>query len=176
MVLYLMVSLRVHASVPQVMVSHVQGITDSARVKVLAHLARGELAQAVEAYETATGLKAPLWLAGFKAAFDTSKQVAGACQGVAQTIHRGFTAMGGRPEYVKLSTVADETGRHAGYISFTTDQGKHLMLTDIGNHFVVRMRDRVYDAYTGPAGLPWHEYMSRLSARTPIVDEVVSAP
>lgn len=107
--LYLMVSLGAHASAPQVMVSRVQGITDSARAKVLAHLARGELAQSVQAYETATGLKAPLWLAAFKAAFDTSKQVAGACQSVAQTIHRGFTAMGGRPEYVKLSTVADET-------------------------------------------------------------------
>jgi hypothetical protein len=50
------------------------------------------------------------------------------------------------------------------------------MVSDAGKHFVVRMKDRAYDAYTGPAGLPWHEYMSRLSARTAIIDEIVSAP
>jgi hypothetical protein len=38
------------------------------------------------------------------------------------------------------------------------------------------MKDRIYDAFTGAAGLPWQEYMSRLGAITPIADEVVSTP
>jgi hypothetical protein len=118
-----------HGSVPGITASQVQGITDSARAQVLAHLARGELAKAVQAYEVATGLKAPLWLTGFKAAFDASKQVPGACQDVARTLHAVFTRLGGKPEYVRLTS-----------------------------------------------GLSWQEYMSRLGARTPIMDEVVSAP
>jgi hypothetical protein len=93
-----------HGSVPGTIASQVQGMTDSARAKVLAHLAHGELAEAIQAYEVATGLKAPLWLTGFKAAFDASKQVPGACQAVARSIHTMFTRLGGKPEYVELTT------------------------------------------------------------------------
>jgi hypothetical protein len=156
----------------------VQGatITDSARAKVLAHLARGELAEAIRAYEIATGLKAPLWLTGFKAAFEASKQVPGACQSVARTIHTVFTQLGGKPEYVRLTTVADETEKRAGYMLFRMADGRDLRVTELGFQVVVRMKDRIYDAFTGAGGLSWQEYMSRLGARTPIMDEVVSAP
>jgi hypothetical protein len=157
-------------------VSQVQGITDSARGKVLAHLVRGELAEAVQAYEVATGLKAPLWLTGFKAAFDASKQVAGTCQGVAQTIHSAFTRLGGRPEYVRLTTVPDATGKRAGAMVFRMADGRDKSVSETGFHVVVRMQDRVYDAFTGASGLPWQDYISRLGARTPIIDEVVDSP
>lgn len=162
-------------SVPALAAAQVQGITDSARAKVLMHLARGELAEAVQAYELATGIKAPVWLAGLKAAFDASKQVAGACQSVARSIHAAFTRLGGKPVYVKLTTVADETGRRAGFMSFKTVDGRELRVSETGFHVVVRMSDRAYDAFTGASGLPWHEYMNRLGARTAIAEEVVSA-
>ncbi len=60
LVLCVVVPPRAHGSPPGTLASQVQGatITDSARAKVLAHLARGELAQAIQAYEVATGLKA----------------------------------------------------------------------------------------------------------------------
>ena len=169
---------RAHGSPPSTIVSQVQSatITDSARAKVLAHLARGELAEAIHAYEVATGLQAPLWLTGFKAAFDASKQVPGSCQGVARSIHAAFMQLGGKPEYVRLTTLVDETGKRAGYMVFKMTDGRDLRVTERGFHVVVRMKDRIYDAFTGAGGLSWQEYMSRLGARTPIMDEVVSAP
>jgi hypothetical protein len=151
-------------------------MTDTARAQVLAHLARGEVAKAIQAYEVATGLKAPLWLTGFKAAFEASKQVPGACQSVAQTIHSTFTRLGGKPEYVRLTTVADGTGKRAGFMVFRMADGRELRVTELGVRVVVRMKDRIDDAFTGAGGLSWQEYMDRLGARTPILDEVVSAP
>jgi hypothetical protein len=157
------------------MAAQVQGITDSARAQVLAHLARGELAKAVQAYEVATGLKAPLWLTGFKAAFDASKQMPGACQGVARSIHTVFTRLGGKPEYVELTTRASNERAYADMV-FRLANGKDAHVSDAGLHILVRMSGRAYDAYTGAAGLPWAEYMSRLGAFTPIVERVVESP
>lgn len=59
---------------------------------------------------------------------------------------------------------------------FKMADGRDLRVTERGFHVVVRMKDRIYDAFTGAGGLSWQEYMSRLGARTPIMDEVVSAP
>lgn len=162
-----------HGSVPDLAASQVKAITDSARAKVLAQLARGELVEAVQAYEVATGLKAPLWLTGFKAAFDTSKQVAGACEGVARSIHSTFTRLGGNPEYVKLMTSDRE--RFPNMI-FKLASGKDANVSLNGFHVVVRMNGRAYDAYTGVSGLPWADYMSRLAARGPILEQVAEAP
>ncbi|WP_232293399.1 hypothetical protein [Stigmatella aurantiaca] len=164
-----------HGSPPSIIASQVQGITDSARAQVLAHLARGELAKAVQAYEVATGLKAPLWLTGFKAAFDASKQVPGACQGVARSIHAVFNRLGGKPEYIELTTrVANE--RVDLHIVFQLANGKDARVADTGLHVLVRMNGRAYDAYTGASGLPWAEYMSRLGAQVPIIEKVVESP
>ncbi|MDC0714629.1 hypothetical protein POL68_39640 [Stigmatella sp. ncwal1] len=99
LVLCVLVPRWAHGSVPVITASQVQGITDSTRAKVLAHLAREEL--------------------------------------------------------------ADE---------------RDLRVTELGLHVVVRMKDRIYDAFTGAGGLSWQEYMSRLGAMPPIMDDVVSAP
>jgi hypothetical protein len=157
------------------MAAQVQGITDSARAQVLAHLARGDLAKAVQAYEVATGFKAPLWLTGFKAAFDTSKQVPGACQGVARSIHAVFTQLGGKPEYVQLTTQVSNK-KVDFHIVFQLANGNDARVADAGLHVLVRMNGRAYDAYTGASGLPWAEYMSRLGARAPIIEKVVESP
>jgi hypothetical protein len=177
LVLFVVVPQWAHGSPPSTLASQVQSatITDSARAKVFAHLARGELAEAIHAYEVATGLKAPLWLTGFKATFDASKQVPGACQGVARSIHAVFTRLGGKPEYVQLTTqVADK--RAYVEIVFRLANGKDAHVSQAGLHVLVRMNGRAYDAYTGAAGLPWAEYMSRLGAFTPIVEKVVESP
>jgi hypothetical protein len=177
LVLCVVVPQWAHGSPPSTLASQVQGatITDSARAKVLAHLARGELAEAIHAYEVATGLKAPLWLTGFKAAFDASNQMPGACQGVARSIHTVFTRLGGKPEYVELTTrVANE--RADFHIVFRLANGKDARVADTGLHVLVRMGGRAYDAYTGAAGLPWAEYMSRLGAQVPIFEKVVESP
>ncbi|HLL05753.1 MAG TPA: hypothetical protein VK539_34600 [Myxococcaceae bacterium] len=59
---------------------------------------------------------------------------------------------------------------------FKMEDGQDLRVTEQGLHVVVRMKDRIYDAFTGAGGLSWQEYMGRLGAMTPIMDEVVSAP
>jgi hypothetical protein len=173
LVLCVVVPLWAHGSAPELAASQVKGITDSSRAKVLVHLSRGELVEAIQAYEVATGLKAPVWLTGFKAAFDASKQVAGACQGVAQSIYTAFAHLGGRPEYVKLMTPDRE--RFPNMI-FKLANGRDASVSLNGFHVVVRMNGRAYDAYTGASGLPWADYMSRLAARAPILEQVSESP
>jgi len=81
----------------------------------------------------------------------------------------------GKPEYVELTTrVADK--KVDFHIVFRLADGKDARVTDAGLHVLVRMKDRAYDAYTGAAGLPWAEYMSRLGARAPIFEKVVESP
>jgi len=177
LVLCVVVPQWAHGSPPGTLASQVQGvtITDSARAKVLAHLARGELAEAIHAYEVATGLKAPLWLTGFKAAFDASNQMPGACQGVARSIHAVFTRLGGKPEYVELTA---RSANERAYVEmvFRLANGKDAHISNAGLHVLVRLNGRAYDAYTGAAGLPWADYMSRLGATKPIVEKVVESP
>jgi hypothetical protein len=177
LVLYVVIPQWAHGSPPGTIASQVQSatITDSARAKVLAHLARGELSEAIHAYEVATGLKAPLWLTGFKAAFDASKQVPGACQSVARSIHAVFTRLGGKPEYVELTTRVSNKKVDV-HIVFRLANGKDARVADAGLHVLVRMNGRAYDAYTGASGVPWAEYMSRLGAQVPIIEKVVESP
>jgi hypothetical protein len=175
LVLCVVVPQWAHGSPPGIIASQVQGITDSARAQVLVHLARGELAKAVQAYEVATGLKAPLWLTGFKAAFDASKQAPGACQGVARSIHAVFTRLGGTPEYVELTTRVSNERVHVDIV-FRLANGKDAHVSNAGLHVLVRMNGRAYDAYTGASGLPWADYLSRLGAFKPIIEKVVESP
>jgi len=175
LVLALTVPPWAHGSVPGLVASQVQGITDSARAKVLAHLSRGDLVEAVQAYEVATGLKAPLWLTGFKAAFDTGKQVPGACQEVARSIHAVFTRLGGAPEYVELTTRVSNQRVYADIV-FRLANGKDARVADAGLHVLVRMNDRAYDAYTGASGLPWADYLGRLGARAPLIERILESP
>jgi hypothetical protein len=175
LVLCLVTPLGAQGSVPGILASQVKGITDSARAKVLARLARGELVEAVQAYEVATGLKAPLWLTGFKSAFDASKRVPGACQGVARNIFATFTKLGGSPEYIELTTQVSNKRVFADIV-FRMANGKDARVAETGLHVLVRMNGRAYDAYTGASGLSWVDYVSRLGARVPIIERVVESP
>jgi hypothetical protein len=141
---------------------------DSLRMHTLGLLSRGQVTEAIDYWVVTTGRDAPAWLVAFKTAFDASKQVAGACQGVAQSISTAFTRLGGKPEFVELSTEAD-------YVMFKMPSGRDMNLTHTGYHVLVRMNGRAYDAYTGAAGMPWAEYWSRLGARSEITQKVVEA-
>jgi hypothetical protein len=86
-----------------------------------------------------------------------------------------FTRLGGKPEYVELTTqIADK--QINVHIIFRLANGKDARVADTGLHVLVRMSGRAYDAYTGASGLPWAEYMSRLGARAPIIEKVVESP
>lgn len=145
---------------------------DSVRTHTLELMARGQVQEAIDYWVLSTGQEAPKWLLAAKLAFDASKQVMGACQGVARTLYTAFTQMGGRPELMELRTQAV---RGARFIHFRMLNGKDMMLTDNGYHLLVRMNGRAYDAYTGPAGMLWAEYTSRLSAHLEIQQAMVNA-
>jgi hypothetical protein len=144
--------------------------TDSLRAHTFSLLSRGQVAEAIDYWVLTTGKEAPAWLLAARASFDASKQVAGACQGVAQSLHTAFTQLGGKPEFVQLRTRSQEEFE---YIMFKLANGKDASLTHTGYHVLVRMQGRAYDAYTGASGMPWAEYLSRLGARSEITEKVV---
>lgn len=145
---------------------------DSVRAHTLSLLSQGQVAEAIDYWVLTTGRAAPSWLMALKTAFDAGKQTAGACQGVAQSIATAFTRLGGEPEWVELRAVSEQKST---YILFKMPSGRDMMLTDNGYHLLVRMNGRAYDAYTGAAGMPWAEYMSRLGSRWEITQKVVEA-
>jgi hypothetical protein len=145
---------------------------DSLRTHTLGLLARGQVKEAIDYWVLTTGKEAPAWLLAFRTAFDASKQVAGACQGVAQSISTAFSRLGGKPELVELRALSEE---EYTYVVFKMANGRDMMLTNNGYHVLVRMNGRAYDAYTGAAGMPWAEYLSRLGSRWEITQKVVEA-
>ncbi len=145
---------------------------DSLWAHTLGLLARGQVTEAIEYWVLTTGKEAPAWLFAFKTAFDASKQVAGACQGVARSIHSAFSQLGGKPEFVVLST---RSQRQVPYIVFKMPNGQDLNLSQNGYHVLVRMNGRAYDAYTGAAGMPWAEYLNRLGAHSEITQKIIAA-
>ena len=157
--------------VPRLMAAQVLG-ADSLSHHTAALLARGQVAEAIDYWVLTTGKDAPAWLLAVRTAFDASKQVAGACQGVAQTLHAAFTRLGGKPEFVEPRTLS---ARNFPHIVFRMENGRDAMLTETGYHVVVRMNGRAYDAFTGAAGLPWADYLGRLGARSALSQTVVDS-
>lgn len=115
--------------------------------------------------------RVPAWLRSYAAAFDAAKQAVGQCQDVAKAIHAGMTQMGQKPEYLGIQS----TWR---YVLYQPPDGKEQTITRTGYHVVVKVGDRVFDAYTGPAGMKVTEYLSRLSTRPnhSISTSVVNSP
>ena len=142
--------------------------SDSLRAHTFSLMARGQVTEAIDYWVLTTGREAPRWLLAARASFDASKQVAGACQGVAQNLHTAFTQLGVKPEFVQLQTRLE-----FDYMIFKLAMGRQASVSHTGYHVLVRMQGRAYDAYTGAAGIPWAEYLSRLSARSEISEKVV---
>ncbi|WNG13231.1 hypothetical protein [Cystobacter fuscus] len=56
---------------------------------------------------------------------------------------------------------------------FNLANGKEASISHTGYHVLVRMQGRAYDAYTGAAGMPWAEYLSRLGTHSAVTEKVV---
>lgn len=162
-----------HGALPvrETVAAQVMG-ADSLRTHTFNLVARGEVTRAIDYWAVTTGKDAPAWLFALKTAFDASKQMAGPCQGVARSIHTAFTQLGGRPELVELTT---QDRNRFGYLVFKMLDGRDLNVSHTGYHVLVRMNGRAYDAYTGAAGMPWAEYLSRLGALSDITLKVIAA-
>lgn len=138
---------------------------DSLRTRVLAAIARGDIAGAVSLWELETGRNAPHWLQGFQAAFNAVNQRAGPCIQVARSVYEGFKQLGASPTYIQFTTAIVRRGDNL--IGFELRAGEPRSTVNISVnavHYVVRVGDRLYDAMTGPAGLTTAEYMQRLQS------------
>ncbi|OJH36884.1 hypothetical protein [Cystobacter ferrugineus] len=118
----------------------------------------------------------PGWLVAFQNAFSIANRKAGECERVARTVHDGLTRLGQRPEYIRFTV----DGR-VKLLSFSDVSNgvvvKTHQVATTGNHVAVKLGDKIIDAYTGLAGLPLREYMTRLgtSGSSQILYRVVEA-
>lgn len=153
--------------------AHVPPGTDSEKAHILSLLVKGDINGAIAYWGAANvGRQTPAWLLTLKMSYEASKQTAGKCQEVARNIHAAFTQLGGKPLFVELRNEMSD-GRRLSYMVFRTAGGKDLSLSKNAYHVAVKLEGQVYDAYTGPAGLPWKEYISRIGSPTRLVVEFV---
>jgi hypothetical protein len=146
-------------------------MAESTRLKLLSHLAQGDIAGAITYYEIQTGQQAPAWLQELQVAYSVTNQTAGKCQEVARTLHTAFTKLGQTPQYV-----AFKANQGGDYMIFELANGKNASVSHTGYHVTVRLGDLIYDAYTGSVGMKLSDYVSRLHARLGVAWEVVPKP
>lgn len=149
----------------------VPAVLESTRAKVLAALARGDVAGAIAAYEVHVGRRAPEWLRALQTAYSAKSQEVGRCQEVARLIHTAYSKLGQTPEFIAIR--ADERRQ---YMSFDMPDGTVRSITKNGYHAVVKVGDIIYDAFTGPLGMKSADYLTRLKAPNGITPSVVSSP
>ena len=147
----------------------------SIRARLKACLRRGDLNCVVDQYILLENIgRVPGWLVAFQNAFAVANQKAGECEKVARTIHEGLTQLGQKPEFLRFTIRGRAMVMGFDEISNGVLLRTHQLSTR-GYHVAVRLGDKVIDAYTGPAGLPFREYMARLntSPGSTIAEEVV---
>ncbi|HYO74427.1 MAG TPA: hypothetical protein VEU33_50965 [Archangium sp.] len=139
-------------------------VPDSVRVKMLAAIARGDIAGAISMWQLATNRDTvPPALAALQSAFSLANRMAGPCARVAKDIYQGFKSLGGNPQYLRISSTQGD---------FLSWQSRTLM-SDNNRHFLVEYEGRFYDAFTGPAGMLRAEYLKSLAMRgEPIITQV----
>src|SRR6218665_2662313 len=138
---------------------------DSLRARVLAALARGDIAGAISLWELETGKNAPQWLLAFQSAFSTANQRAGPCIQVARDVFEGFKRLGAKPSYIEFVTKG--SNRFDRVIAFELrdgDPSSTIQISENALHYAVQVENRLYDAMTGPVGLSLAEYMNRLNS------------
>lgn len=144
---------------------------DSIRLKLLAYLARGDIAGAIVMYQVHTGKVAPTWLMDLQAAYGVANQAAGRCQQVARIIHTAFIKLGQTPQYIAFRTKGDEE-----FMVFELASGRSAPVSRNAYHVAVRVGDLIYDAYTGPLGMKLADYLPCLHARQGVTWKLVSNP
>ncbi|WNG51296.1 hypothetical protein F0U60_49585 [Archangium minus] len=159
------------AGPPTLPPTHLMAVAESTRLKLLACLARGDIAGAMALYEAHTGRVPPSWLQDLQVAFAVSSQAINKCQEVARTIHTAFLRLGQNPQYVAL-----RAKERYDFMTFDLVSGKSPTVTSNGYHVAVMLEGKVYDAYTGPLGMKLEDYLSRLHAPAGVVWNVVTTP
>lgn len=150
---------QVSRTAPEVASRSVPSILESTRARLLASLARGDIAGAITAYATHVGSQAPQWLRALHTAYSAKSQEVGRCQEVARIIHTAYSKLDKAPEFIAFKATANQD-----YITFDLPNGKVQTLTRTGYHIVVRVGDVIHDAYTGPLGMKMTDYLARLNA------------
>jgi hypothetical protein len=169
-----LVSGSVRAATPSSALTVVQASllsADSIQVKLMAYLARGDIAGALSLYEAETGHEPPVWLRDLQWAYSVASQAVGKCQQVARIIHTASTKLGQTPQYIAFKANEGEE-----YVVFELGNGKDAPVSRTGYHVAVRLEDFIYDAYTGPLGMKLSDYLCRLHARQGVTWKEVSAP
>ncbi len=146
-------------------------ITESTRAKVVASLARGDIAGAIVMYEAHTGRQAPAWLRNLQGAYSAANQIPGKCQEVARTIHMAFSQLGKSPEYI-----AFHSKQKNAYIVFDLPGGKEASVSRSGYHVAVKLEDMIHDAYTGPLGMKLSDYLARLHSIEGVTWKIATQP
>jgi len=142
-------------------------LPNSIRLKLLAALAQGDIAGAVSLWQVHTGRNTvPKALQALQAAFSSANRVAGPCARVARDIYDGFKFFGGEPQYVHISS----TG--GSYLSWQS----RIMMSNNNAHLAVRHGGKIYDAFTGPAGIIEPEYLKNIHYAGEIITRTVSSP
>jgi len=138
-------------------------VPDSVRLKMLAALARGDIAGAISLWQLHTNRETvPAALQAMQSAYHVANRVMGPCIQVARDISNGFKTFGGNPQYVRFMP----PGRtpFLGWEMRAGEPKSTIQVSDIGRHYAVMMNDKVYDAFTGPDGMVLGEYLKRLVA------------
>jgi hypothetical protein len=85
---------------------------------------------------------------------------------MAKDIYEGFKFLGGQPEYVRISSTGGT------YLSWQS----RIVMSDNNMHSVVRSGGKIYDAFTGPAGMVEAEYLKHLHYAGELILKTVSSP
>ncbi len=151
---------------------------ESIRARLKACILAGDLNCVVDQYLLLEDIgRVPGWLVTFQNAFAVANRKAGECEKVAKSIHEGLTRLGQRPEYLRIRVDGDVKLLSFDEISNGVLIKNHQLATT-GRHLAVKLGDKIIDAYTGLAGLPLPEYMTRLStsSTSQVLYEVVQTP
>jgi RHS repeat-associated protein len=140
---------------------------DSIRLRTLAMIAQGDIAGAGRYYLLATGAsQLPRWFQMMQNAFGAANRVAGPCQQVAKDIYSGFGHLGAKPEYLRIASTEGQ---------FLSWQGR-TMVSNNNVHVAVRHGKRIYDAFTGPAGMTEAEYIAAMMHEGQLLFTVITSP
>lgn len=138
-------------------------VPDTVRLKMLAALARGDLAGAISLWQLHTNRDTvPAALQAMQSAYNVANRAMGPCIQVARDISNGFKAFGGDARYVRFMPPGKTP--FLGWEMRAGEPRSTIQLSDIGRHYAVMVNDKVYDAFTGPEGLVLGEYLKRLVA------------
>ncbi|HEX8701405.1 MAG TPA: hypothetical protein VF815_21440 [Myxococcaceae bacterium] len=141
-----------------------QALPDSIRAGLWTRIASGNIAGAIQFYTAQTGKDAPNWLLNFQRAFDAGNKVAGPCFRVADGIFRGFQELGKKPDILILRP-ADGSSL-IGIEKVPGVASSTIQASVNGQHAVVLLEGRIYDAFTGPLGQTVAEYAKRIFTGT----------